>query len=78
MNAARALYSLLTWSAQPLLRRKLRRRAVAEPGYAYAVGERFGRYPAPIDSLMPHSSTDPLGRFAVSYTHLTLPTSDLV
>ena len=27
MNAARALYSLLTWSAQPLLRRKLRRRA---------------------------------------------------
>ena len=63
MNAARALYSLLTWSAQPLLRRKLRRRAVAEPGYAYAVGERFGRYPAPIDSLMPHSSTDPLGRF---------------
>ena len=63
MNVARALYSLLTWSAQPLLRRKLRRRAVAEPGYAHAVGERFGRYPAPIDSLMPHSSTDPLGRF---------------
>ena len=47
MNVARALYSLLTWSAQPLLRRKLRRRAVAEPGYAHAVGERFGRYPAP-------------------------------
>jgi 3-deoxy-D-manno-octulosonic-acid transferase len=63
MNAARALYSLVTWCAQPLLRRKLRRRAVAEPGYGYAVGERFGRYPAPIDSLMPHSSTDPLGRF---------------
>ncbi|MBU0746971.1 MAG: 3-deoxy-D-manno-octulosonic acid transferase [Gammaproteobacteria bacterium] len=63
MNAARALYSLITWCAQPLLRRKLRRRAVAEPGYGYAVGERFGRYPAPIDSLMPHSSTDPLGRF---------------
>ena len=63
MNVARALYSLLTWSAQPLLRRKLRRRAVAEPGYAHAVGERFGRYPAPIDSLMHHSSTDPLGRF---------------
>lgn len=63
MNVARALYSLLTWGAQPLLRRKLRRRAVAEPGYAHAVGERFGRYPAPIDSLMHHSSTDPLGRF---------------
>ncbi|HVL43617.1 MAG TPA: 3-deoxy-D-manno-octulosonic acid transferase [Acidovorax sp.] len=63
MNAARALYSLLTWCAQPLLRHKLRRRAVAEPGYAHAVGERFGRYPPPIDSLIPHSSTDPLGRF---------------
>lgn len=55
MNAALALYSLLTWCAQPLLRRKLRRRAVAEPGYARSVGERFGRYPQPIDSLMPHS-----------------------
>ena len=63
MNAARALYSLFTWCAQPLLRRKLRRRAVAEPGYAVAVGERFGRYPQPIDSLMPHSSTNAMGRF---------------
>ncbi len=63
MNAARALYSLLTWCAQPLLRRKLRRRAVAEPGYALAVGERFGRYPQPIDSLMPHSSMNMMGRF---------------
>lgn len=44
MNAARACYSLLTWCAQPLLRRKLRRRAMAEPGYAHAVDERFGRY----------------------------------
>jgi len=44
MTPARALYSLITWSAQPLLRRKLRRRAVAEPGYGHAVGERFGRY----------------------------------
>ena len=44
MDAARALYSLLTWGAQPLLRRKLRRRARAEPGYGLAVGERFGRY----------------------------------
>ena len=46
MNPARALYSLITWSAQPLLRRKLRRRAVAEPGYGHAVAERFGRYAA--------------------------------
>lgn len=30
--------------AQPLLRRKLRRRAQAEPGYAVAVEERFGVY----------------------------------
>lgn len=63
MNAARALYSLLTWCAQPLLRRKLRRRAVAEPGYAHAVGERFGRYPVPIDSMVSHHSVDPIGQF---------------
>jgi 3-deoxy-D-manno-octulosonic-acid transferase len=63
MTPARALYSVVTWGAQPLLRRKLRRRAKAEPGYGVAIGERFGRYPAPIDSLMMHSSSDPLGRF---------------
>ncbi|RQO83617.1 3-deoxy-D-manno-octulosonic acid transferase [Acidovorax sp. FJL06] len=63
MNPARALYSVVTWGAQPLLRRKLRHRAKAEPGYGLAIGERFGRYPTPIDSLMPHSSSDPLGRF---------------
>ena len=63
MNAARALYSLVTWCAQPLLRRKLRRRAVAEPGYAHAVGERFGHYPPPIDSLVSPSVSDPLGGF---------------
>nr|WP_315189735.1 3-deoxy-D-manno-octulosonic acid transferase [uncultured Albidiferax sp.] len=38
------LYSLLVWLAIPLLRRKLRRRALAEPGYAVAVPERFGHY----------------------------------
>ena len=63
MSLARTLYSALTWAAQPLLRRKLRRRAAAEPGYGHAVGERFGRYEQPLDSLMPHSSADPLGRF---------------
>jgi 3-deoxy-D-manno-octulosonic-acid transferase len=63
MYPARALYSVVTWGAQPLLRRKLRRRAKAEPGYGHAISERFGRYPAPIDSLMPHSTSDPLGRF---------------
>jgi len=39
-----AIYNLLVWAAQPLLRRKLARRAVAEPGYAVAVSERFGHY----------------------------------
>lgn len=42
-----ALYNLLVWAAQPLLRRKLARRAVAEPGYAVAVPERFGHYTLP-------------------------------
>ena len=40
------LYGLFTSLAQPLVRRKLRRRAVAEPGYAHAVEERFGHYDA--------------------------------
>jgi len=40
-----ALYSLALWLAQPLLLRKLRRRARTEPGYAVAVPERFGHYP---------------------------------
>lgn len=47
MPPARAVYSLATWLAQPLLRRKLRRRGVAEPGYLVAVDERFGRYTTP-------------------------------
>ena len=42
-----ALYNWLVWMAQPLLRRKLARRALAEPGYAVAVPERFGRYSLP-------------------------------
>ena len=39
-----ALYDLATWAAQPLLRRKLRRRSAAEPGYGQAMPERFGDY----------------------------------
>lgn len=46
----RRLYSLLMAAAQPLLRRKLRRRGVAEPGYLEHVEERFGRY---------HAATEP-------------------
>ena len=42
----RPLYSLVVMGAQPLLRRKLRRRGVAEPGYLEHVDERFGRYAA--------------------------------
>lgn len=43
----RALYSVLMWAAQPLLRRKLRRRSEQEPGYAQQVPERFGVYTTP-------------------------------
>jgi 3-deoxy-D-manno-octulosonic-acid transferase len=43
----RWLYSLVLWAAQPLLRAKLRRRAMAEPGYGEAVEERFGHYTQP-------------------------------
>ena len=38
------LYSLLMWLVQPLLRRRLRRRGLQEPGYLEAVPERFGHY----------------------------------
>lgn len=47
MNWSLAAYSVLAWAAQPLLKRKLRRRAQAEPGYAEAVPERFGHYTPP-------------------------------
>ena len=41
------LYSFITWAMQPLVRRKLRRRALAEPGYAENIPERFGFYSCP-------------------------------
>ncbi|PIG09060.1 3-deoxy-D-manno-octulosonic-acid transferase [Comamonas sp. 26] len=47
MTLARALFSALAWAAQPLLRRKLHRRSLAEPGYAEAMPERFGHYQPP-------------------------------
>jgi len=40
----RGLYSLFVMGAQPFLRRKLRRRGEAEPGYLHAIDERFGVY----------------------------------
>ena len=46
----RMLYALAVWLAQPLMRRKLRRRAVVEPLYGAHMDERFGYYsvPAPV------------------------------
>jgi 3-deoxy-D-manno-octulosonic-acid transferase len=41
------LYDFATWVAQPLLRRKLRRRGQTEPGYLHAAEERFGHYTTP-------------------------------
>ena len=49
-RASLALYGALVWLAQPLLRRKLRRRAIAEPGYGVAVSERFGHYTQPVQA----------------------------
>ena len=44
------IYSGLMRLAQPLLRRKMARRAVLEPGYGEAVDERFGRYLQPLEA----------------------------
>ena len=49
MGVVRTLYAAVTWLAQPLLRRKLARRARVEPGYAVALEERFGHYTVPPD-----------------------------
>lgn len=46
-RAVLALYTLLARLVQPLLKRKLARRALAEPGYGVAVPERFGHYSHP-------------------------------
>lgn len=59
----RHLYSLLMWLAQPLVRRKLRRRARSEPRYAHAVEQRFGHgYPG----VSPQADTPLLWVHAVS------------
>lgn len=46
----RWLYSVVMWLAQPLLRRKLQRRSLQEPGYGQAVEERFGHYSRAVPS----------------------------
>lgn len=43
-HLAQLVYNAAVWFAQPLLRRKLARRAQAEPVYGEAVAERFGHY----------------------------------
>ena len=45
-RVVRGLYSAAVWAMQPLLRRKLARRGVQEPGYLEAIEERFGHYGA--------------------------------
>jgi 3-deoxy-D-manno-octulosonic-acid transferase len=45
----RWVYACVVWLVQPFLRAKLRRRAVAEPGYGEAMDERFGYYTQPAE-----------------------------
>ncbi len=58
-GAVLLVYSLFMWLAQPLLRARLRKRGVAEPGYLVAMDERFGRYvgeaPPPGDYVWIHT-----------------------
>ena len=44
MHPIQRVYNAAVWAAQPFLRRKLARRAHAEPVYGVAVPERFGHY----------------------------------
>ena len=60
-RVSHSAYNLLMWLAQPLLRRKLARRAVAEPGYGVAVPERFGHY-----TLPPEAASELVWMHAVS------------
>ena len=60
MSFARALYSAITWGLSPCCAASCAA-ARAEPGYAVAVHERFGRYAQPLDSLVGHSGMDALG-----------------
>ena len=46
----RWLYSCVVWLAQPFLKAKLRRRALAEPGYGESINERFGHYTQPAET----------------------------
>ena len=50
MGLIQQAYNAAMWAAQPLLRRKLARRAVAEPLYGQAIPERFGHYTQPAET----------------------------
>ena len=50
MGLMQQAYNAALWAAQPLLRRKLARRAVAEPLYGQAIPERFGHYTQPAET----------------------------
>ncbi len=63
---ARWLYSLLVWLITPFMRRKLRLRAQAEPGYAEAVSERWGYYTTPPMPVMPKDAAPTVWVHAVS------------
>jgi 3-deoxy-D-manno-octulosonic-acid transferase len=56
----RCLYSAAMWAAQPLLRRKLRQRAIAEPLYGMHVEERFGLYDSAPTQPTANNATRPL------------------
>lgn len=45
----RLFYSMVMWLLQPVLRRKLLRRARQESGYLHAIEERFGDYTVPAE-----------------------------
>ena len=62
----RALYSILLWLAQPMLRLKLARRGRSEPGYLQAVDERFGHYGGEPD--LPDPSVCPISPISLLST----------
>ena len=52
-----SVYSWLMWAIQPLLRSKLRRRGLKEPGYLEHIEERFGTYAHPFNTAKHEEKT---------------------
>jgi 3-deoxy-D-manno-octulosonic-acid transferase len=65
----RWLYSCVVWLVQPLLRAKLRRRAVAEPGYGEAMDERFGYYTQPAEPAGQPGAAGAMGASRFIWVH---------